>query len=182
MKKHQIFDWYNGLQPWARSVLIVGGSATLIYSVYSIIKSINAAKKEKEAQAELVQAVKDLSDLAAKGILPTYDTTQYTTWKDAIVSQFSGCDMSFPIAGSCTPSFLSNSGITVYNIITDLKNDADFAALQLAFGTQTITKPFYCGSDVPNVKLSGAISSQLTTGEIACINNLLQAKGITKRF
>jgi hypothetical protein len=179
--KTKLIEWYSPLPAWAKGVLIVGGSAVAVYTGYSIIKSVNNEKANRERMAKLNNFATDLNTLQANGIRPSYTQSQYQQWADSIISQFTGCDPSFPLPG-CWSGSMSNSGACVYNIVANFKNDADFMAMQIAFGTQTISKHFWCGGDIKNQTLTGAIHDQLTIGEIECINKLLKEKSITIKF
>jgi len=131
-----------------------------------------------------------LDILANQGITPSFQVSQYRTWVNAILQQFTGCDGSVAkCPGGWTGAIngtlsYSTSGKTVANIISTFKNDADFLSLQAAFEIRTYDD---CGvwpfnGSVKNVTLSGAINNELITCEIEGLNKILASKNITYKF
>lgn len=177
----KLIDWWQPLPAWAKGVVVVGGGAVVVYTGYSIVQSINAAKRKKEEEAKLKRFSDDLTNLNNSGIYQSYQQSQYEQWADVIQTQFTGCDFSTPGFG-CGLSGFSNSGRIVLNIVDAFKNDADFLALQTAFGTRDISKHWWCGGDMKAVTLSAAIVDQLSAGEIECLQTKLQSKNIKYRF
>lgn len=197
MSNGKLIDWYKGLPPWARGVMIVGGSAVVVYTGYEIIKGINDKKKQKLAEAEVLGTLDDLNDLGSKGIVPSYPQSQYEQWADGIQTTFTGCDPSRSnfvplifsptnIGDASTASHYSNSGAYVLNIVLGLHNDADFLALQAAWsgptGSRSISKHWWCGGDIDNATLTAAIADQLNTDERTALNTVLKSLGITYKL
>ena len=175
-----LFKYYAGLPKWGKATVIIGGAAVTIYAVYAVIKSYNNAANLAKSQQEVTGFVKDLNDLSAQGISPTYQQSQYQQWADSIAAQFAGCDASFALPGVLgMPLEFSNSGDVVNGIVLQLKNNADFLALQSAFGIRSISKHWWCGGDYNNVSLSAAITDQLSSIEINQLNANMAANGIT---
>jgi hypothetical protein len=41
--KVQLFSWYKDLPLWARGAVVVGGLGVAVYTVYSVVKAIEAS-------------------------------------------------------------------------------------------------------------------------------------------
>jgi len=69
----------------------------------------------------------------------------------------------------------------LYNVFTNLKNNADFALLMSAYGSREISSGAW--NPEPNFTgtLTGAITSECDATEKAKLNQILQSKGITSR-
>lgn len=189
VKQHaqKLYAYYKDLPPWAKGVIIVGSAAVVVYTTHAIVKGINDRKKKMDAQAQLVQYVKDLNDLIKQGVNPTYQESQYNIWADKIESQFAGCDPSLPtcpggITGIGGSLSYSDSGYVVKNIVLQLKNDADFLCLQAAFKTRTYDACGIWTGNVGPVTLSGAIVDELNECEVKGLNDLLASQQITYKF
>lgn len=184
-KKHgkALYQWYHELPAWAKGVMIIGSAGVAVYSVHAVIKSINDKKAKEKAQADVIGFVNDLNALAKNGVVPSFQQSQYQSWAAAIVQQFAGCD---PSTVQC-PDWLfdlnySDSGKVVANIIAQFANDADFLALQAAFGLRTYDACGIWNGDVTNVTLSGAINDELEICEVEGLNKVLAAKNINYKF
>lgn len=60
-----------------------------------------------------------------------------------------------------------------------LKNNLDYQALKKAFGTRKISSGYYFNETTGN--LSTLLRSELSSSDIAKINNILKSKGISER-
>ena len=183
MADNKVFQTYEGLPPWARGLVVVGG-LVLVYVVgNTVYKKLFPSQDLIDAQNRVKQASDDAKKLENNGVSATFADTQYNNFADAIAAAFSGCDSSSPWIPATTNYIgYSNSGTTVYNIIHQFNNDLDFLNLQTAFGTKTIVKSWVCGGDYTNVDLAGAVTNQLNSVEIKGINDELTKRGITYRF
>ncbi len=185
MSNTSLFTWFSSLPPWARGVLIVGGSGVLVYSGVTVVRAINSRAEAQKRQAEMVQYVNDLNALQKAGIHPSYQETQYRLWADAILTQFAGCDPQ-PVKGLFfndeDPGQYSGSGRVAFGIINSLHNDADFVALATAWGKRSYDACGWFMGDVTDVTINGAIVDELESSEVAGLNKLLAKKGIRYRF
>lgn len=180
--KDKAMEIYNGLPQYARAVVVIGGMLVgflAVKGVINVVQKIKDAKKAKDRQKEFD------ADLANTPTKPSFSQSQYTSWASSIQSAFTGCDYTsvggtIPIAGSIF--YWSDSGSALWNIINELKNDADFLMLNKTFGIRTISKSFVCGGDYENYDLTAAVTSQLNQKERNGINELLKKKGIQYRF
>lgn len=171
-----LYKWYSGLTPTGKTVLVIGSAVMVTIVGYAVVKSINNKVALAKSQQEISGFVSDLGSLNTQGIAPSFQQSQYQQWADSIQEAFSGCD------GSLNYQAYSDSGQVVANIITNFKNDADFLALQAAFGIRTISKHWWCGGDDSNVTLSAAVDDQLNTDEVAALNVTLVGLGVTYKF
>ncbi len=181
--KAALYQWYHELPAWAKGVMIVGSAGVVIFSVHSVIKSVKDKKAKEKAQADVIGFVNDLNDLAKNGILPSFQQSQYQVFAAAILQQFAGCNFSLP---QC-PDWLfdlaySSSGKVVANIISQFKNDADFLALQAAFGLKSYDACGIWNGDVKDVTLSGAVNDELVVCEVEGLNAILASKNINYKF
>jgi len=69
----------------------------------------------------------------------------------------------------------------LYNVFSNLKNNADFALLMSAYGSREVSSGAW--NPEPNFvgTLTGAITSECDATEKAKLNQILQSKGITNR-
>jgi hypothetical protein len=69
----------------------------------------------------------------------------------------------------------------IYGVFKNIKNDADFAMIQNAYGIREISSGAW--NPEPNFKgtLSGALTNELSASEKDVLNNILAQKKITYR-
>lgn len=160
---NKAFEAFNELPAWAKgtmAVVVVGGIALFTMDT---IKRIKADAKKGEANA----AKNELNKLAQKGILPTITESQamgYTKQLVAAADDF-GTDEA-----------------KMYNVFSNLKNDADVYLLISTFGVQEWkgTWSSYFSNEMGT--LSYLLSYELSSSEIAKINKTLADKGINYKF
>lgn len=177
----ELFQWTDSISPTWKGVIIFSLIGITTYATIEIIKGIKNAKNAAASKAEVDQFNSDLSALNSNGITQTYQQSSYDQWADSLAQIMTGKDLepSLCIAGNLIN--YSGDGSAIANIMSNLKNDADFLQLQIAFGTRTIDKG-WLETNYTNVTLSAAISAQLSTCEIATINGMLVTNGLTKQF
>ena len=167
-----INDAYNKFKrlpkPIKYATLAAGG-----LGIYAIINYFGRHSKPGETP-EAAQA--ELGQLASQGITPTFSEYQFKSWADSIRTQFNGCDLSFG-----TPWRLTESGQTIYDIVKQFKNDADFLMLITVYGVRMYDQ---CGPFTGNFKgnLYAAVKDELASDEIKTINSKLASNNITYRF
>jgi hypothetical protein len=158
------------------------GTAAVLYIVgSSIVKAINVAQAQASEKAKQAQLDGDINKLANQGITPTYDASQYNNWADGIQAALTGCDytMSATLIG-----ILTDAGTSVWNILNQLNNDADFLSLTKAYGSdRVIIKHWYCGyaNDVKG-GLDATLTQILNPQEISYINSQFAKKGLNSRL
>lgn len=183
----RIFDYYKSLPSWAQGVVVVGGLAAVYFAGRGIIKKIKSQADLLKERETLKSVSSDLKKLISQGIKKSYSDSQYKTWSDQIEKQFSGCDwdeglfkVNVPVIGGW-----SGSGAKMYNILSQQKNDADFLALQEAYG---IRKYDQCGPRIFGISgdfegsLPQAVADELQEEEITVINKMLTGKKINYQF
>ena len=191
MAQNKGLEIWNGLPPWAKGVVAVGGLAITYFVGRFIFTTIKSRIDTAAARGTQKEFQDDLRRLANKGIKPTYLESQYRGWADQIESQFEGCDTQQNIFDMSDPLFgwagtYSGSGKLLVSIVKNLKNDADFAALVGAYGVRTYDQ---CGN-IFGLNIAGRVSGNLFTaiideldqGERNGINKFLESKGITYRI
>lgn len=181
MAENKLLRVYEDLPSWARGIVIVGGIGIAYIvgtNIVKIVKSASAAANEKAKQAEIQN---DLNSLSNNGVVPTYTDSQYASWADSIQAALTGCDytMSASVFG-----ILTDTGTAVWDVLSNLKNDADFLKLSKAYGTtRVITKHFYCGyfDDVTG-SLTTVLTRILNPQELSKINERLRSNGLKSQI
>lgn len=181
MAESKLIRVYEDLPSWARGIVIVGGLAITYIIGTNIVKMVKAASASADNQAKQNQIQSDLNNLGNQGVLPTFDDSQYNAWADSIEGALQGCDYSVSVAAF---GILTNSGTAVWNVLSQLKNDADFLKLSKAYGSsRTLVKHFYCGyaNDVTG-SFSATLTRVLNPQELAKINQYLGDNGLKSRI
>jgi hypothetical protein len=101
------------------------------------------------------EAVGEIASLNANGIVRSYPDSQYTTFANKLYYAMKGI-------GTYTED--------IYSVMRKMKNDVDVIHLTTAFG------------DKDGYSLSEWLSDDLSSSEMAKVNDILSAKGITKSF
>jgi hypothetical protein len=180
-----IYKFYHESSNLGKTIIVIGGVAAGAIAWFAILNPLRKAIISKLDSAKQTKSINNFKDevknLEKDGVKQTFTDAQYKGWADDIESQFDGCDPSIPV-----PIFpgadLSYSGKKVYDIISQFKNDIDFAKLVTAFGVRTYDACGWFTGNVENVTLYGAVSDELTNDEIAILNDKLAEKKITYRF
>ena len=166
---------YEGLPGWARGVVVVGGLTVTYLAVTSILKSIKAKKLEQQSQSEINQAGAELNAQINSGKGPTIQRSQAEAMSNAIVIASNGC---------------GTDNKTIYAQFDKVNNQADILLLVDVFGLRKKERcPFtddpresFWSSSTPPMSLSAMINSEMSSTEIATLNNKLATKGITYKF
>jgi hypothetical protein len=186
--QNKIMEVWQGLPPWAKGVVAIGGIAIGYFGVTSFIGKLKADAALADARATQQNQEKELEDLQNQGVKPSFPTSQYKQWADELQNQFDGCDsggLRIPVDPRYFGGiFWSNSGAKIANILLQFKNDADFLALSTAWGasrTYDQCGPSWAtGSFTGN--LSQSVTDELDTREIIALNEYLATKKISYRF
>lgn len=178
---NELYKWTSNISPVWKGIIVFSLIGIVGYSGYEIWQGIKNSQTKAAAEAEIDQFNDDLNNLSTSGVSTNFQESQYASWADSIAQAMTGKDLSPSL---CMPWGLvsySGAGASIANIMSNLKNDADFLELQIKFGVRTIDKG-WLESNYTNVTLSAAITAQLSTCEIATINDLLKSNGVTKQF
>jgi hypothetical protein len=181
MADNKLLRVYEDLPSWARGIVIVGGLGIAYIVGTNIVKMVKSASAAADDAQKQNQINNDLNKLSKNGVEPSYDESQYQSWADSIQGALQGCDYSFSIVDF---GVLTSGGTYIWNILSQLNNDADFLSLSRAYGSnRTITKHWYCGygSDVTG-SLSATLTRILNPYEIGLINERLGKKGLKSRL
>ena len=163
------YTFYKDLPPWAKGVVIVGGSAVTYFAArgaYKLIKGkLDLAKMQKEGK----DAGNQVQLLAKAGIKPTITKAQAESFSNSLVQAFSNC---------------GTDEDAVYAIMRQLKNEADVYLLIATYGVRHYSG---CGwwnvfSSGQTVSLSAAISDELDVLEKTNVNSILNKNGIKFQF
>jgi hypothetical protein len=128
----------------------------LIYFIWKYFLSQPKPEKDKENKE-----IKEIEEL---------ETTQIATYSNSVYYDFAS---RIEEAGWD----LGTNESAIYSVFRKLMNDLDFLKLKNAFGTRTIRD-----WGIPRkYTLSSYLESELASGEIDVINNILRNKGIKNR-
>jgi hypothetical protein len=168
---NKVYDYYKELPSWAKGVVVIGVLGVTYIFASQIIRKIKENAKKSELEKSVNDAKNELNDLIKSGVKPTITKSQADAFADKIVKQFKGADL------------LLQSYPTIKDILSQLKNNADYLLLKQQFGLRTYTDAFnvFGWNKVENVTLEAAIQDELTTGSIDSLNKILASKGITYR-
>lgn len=158
---------FSGLPSWAKGVVaiaVVGGIGYLLYKTFSKVGDIKDDKGLREEKAGWEQEFDKLnSNPSTKA---TLSKSQLSSFANKIFTAMDG---------------YQTDEDAVINTFYNLKNDADFAGLQAAWGIREISSGRF--NPEPNFKgnLISAIASEMNTSERSKINTILMKKGIKYR-
>lgn len=161
----KFYDYYKGLPPIAKGIVVVGGLTAIYFAYRGISKQLKKNLETKDAQQSVKDAKEELKQVIDSGVKPSYSQSQYDSWAEKLVKQYKGADL------------LLESYPTTKNIFDQLKNNADYLMLKKAFGVRTYDDAFF--GQVKNVTLEAAIQDELATSSIKSLNSILEKKGIT---
>lgn len=171
MAEHKVYQYYQGLTPTTRGIIIIVGIGASLYIAYKVYKGIKIAKLNNASNLAAGQALGDTSYLSEHGINPSYVNSQYETWSGELVSAFNGCGTDFN---------------TVLNIFNNIQNEADLTKLISSYGTRKFNKCMswihFFGDSQWDQNLGAAMANKLSSNELNQINNILASKGIKYRF
>lgn len=179
--ENKLLKVYDGLPPWARGVVVVGGMTILYVVGNAVYKRIQRASSDAEEQEKLNRVKSELESKKKQGLVPSFSDVQFNNFADAAQNAFVNCRVDVIPCPTYIPFCWSNSGKEFYAIIKQMKNDVDFLKLQETFGIRTISKQFWCGGDI-RMNLPTLVKDQLNNQEIKTINNTLADNGITYRY
>jgi hypothetical protein len=119
---------FSGLPTWAKGVIAVAVTGTLVFVGYKIYTKTFKSDEEKEAEKRKENELKfqkKEEKKEQKKVYPTYKESEYLAYADTIFNTFNGCG-----AGAYPP---------VERALMAMKNDLDVAKLITAYGTRQRT-------------------------------------------
>lgn len=158
---------FEGLPTWAKGVIAVAGTGVVVIVGYLIYSSVSTRLKHAGDYKEQKDVKDDLKDLESQNIKPSFTDSQYSTWASKLFSAFDG---------------YQSDESAVYNVFSNMKNNADVLKLINAYGVREISSGKL--NPEPNFKgtLSGAITAELDAEEVRALNLLLANKKIGIKF
>lgn len=168
-----IKSYYDQAPPIGKTVMVVGGSALVLFAVYKLSKYFGDMATNKAGQA----AAGDLSKLASQGVYPTYADSTFENFASQLVQAMNGC---------------GTDENAIYQVYRQLRNDADLLRLTQIFGVRYYqpcewTSPVSYAIWQFNDKAYGGdlptwLGYDLSSGEIENINSILAQAGISIRY
>jgi hypothetical protein len=165
-----VYERYYERQPAPVKIIAVAGVGLLGYSIWRSIKR----QQDEKAANQLANIVEqELVGLAAEGVHPSFQDSQYESLSQAIVQAINGCGTDFD---------------AIKMVFSSLENAADIRKLIQIFGVRyytpcAITDPISYGIWIFNDKAFGGslatmLYYDLDTSEQKEINSIMSAKGI----
>ena len=158
---------YSNLDPRVRLGLQVVGLAVGIYIVYRLVKGANQFAQDQPFRTEEQQTANELQVL---------NQNLYTKQKLSDAQAKSYANKLFQAMNG-----LGTDEQQIYSVFYKLQNNADFLAIQNAFGTKTVNSGNYFISDVRGTMVT-CLSSELDIDETKKVNDILKAKKIKYRI
>jgi hypothetical protein len=160
-------ELFKNLPPWAKGAIAVTVTVGLVGGVYFTVKKIKDSIEDRNRRDESKAVEDELSKL-----------NNNSATKQKLVQS------SIESIANIIETSANGMGTDYWAISTQinrLKNDADFLALQKAFGTRTINSGVYL---VPDFKgnLSQVLRDEMSADEVLDLNKLLSKKGIKYRL
>jgi len=159
---------FKSLPSWAKGTVAVLMLGTIIVGGYFAIRGVKKG----------IQRIKDSSESkAVKDDLKDLNSSQ-TTKQTMSDSQANGFASRLYVAmdGNGTDTN------AIYDVLSNLKNDADVLALIKAFGTKKLHNSLLWEEVVYEGGLSGAMQDELSSSELRKANSILEGKSIKYRF
>jgi hypothetical protein len=159
---------YINASPLVRNTINVVIFAGVVYGSYKLIKYFGAGGKSDRAQRQEDNAWNQEIDKINQNpaTRQTISKAQSLSLANKIFAAIDG---------------VGTDEDAIMDAFRVLKNNADFAALNAAFGKRKVSSGVPFVSDVTG-NLSTVLGSELDTNEVAKINLLLQTKGIRYRI
>lgn len=180
--KAGMYEYYKELPGWAKGGIVIGGALVIGFTGYKIYKGVQGLVDKSNANKSLKDVAADIKNAQDSGLSASFSDSQYAGWASQLQAQFDGCDMSAIAYFTPASIDMSTSAQVLYNIVKGFGNNVDFLKLVNAWGIRTYDACGVWNGDVTNVNLYGAVSDELSSGEIEAINKLLATRNITYKF
>lgn len=158
---------YKNLDPRVRLGVQLVGFALGVYIVYRLVKGASRFQDDAPFRSEEQSTADELAKL---------NKNPYTRQK---ISESSAKSYANKIYQAM--SGLGTDEQQIYSVFYKLQNNADFLAVQNAFGTKTIDSGSYFVADVRGTMVT-CLSSELDIDETKKINDILKSKKISYRI
>lgn len=154
-----LYKYYQGMHPIAKGLIGIG----ITYVAY---RTLDKLLSDDPGDDEPEAAKTELQQLAAQGIFPTYSDTQFESFSQNILQAVNGW---------------GTDEDSIYLVMEAMNNKADILKLIMIFDVrewEDISVPF----QLKKGSLSIALHSDLNSGEINTVNEILRANGINYKF
>jgi hypothetical protein len=151
-------------------IVTVAGVGALGFVSYKVYQAIKTANENKAKKKEITDTENQIKNLASQGIKTSFNQSQLDTMANNIQVALGG---------------LKTDEASVFNILNQVKNEADLLELQKTFGVRTIKFPVsYMNYDAT---LGQAVSKEMPTSSmftksINDINEMFQKKKIKIQY
>lgn len=154
---------------WVSTIVVIG------LGVNGVVKKIKSLNAQKTIEQRLSQIEIDLNNLL-KSETPSFNDSAYHADAETMYKVLSKWDV-----GVIVPCFIMSMwGKQLQDILKSYTSNVDVLKLQSAYGVRTVPRPFILGGDISDADLVTTLRQKLSTGEITCINDDLQSRGILK--
>jgi hypothetical protein len=164
---NQVGNIYKNLDPRVRLGVQVVGFAVGIYIIYRLIKGVNTFQQDQQFQSEEQSTANELTQLNKNPYTRQKITeSQAKSYANKLYQAMNG---------------LGTDEQQIYSVFYKLQNNADYLAIQNAFGTKTISSGSYFIGDVRGTMVT-CLSSELDIDETKKVNDILRSKKIKFRI
>jgi hypothetical protein len=163
---------YMNLPPATRGLVTLVGVGVGLYIVYKIYKSVSGTLSGETTQAQ-ASSREDRNWASEADKLNQNPATKASITNAQALSYAA-------VLFACMDGYGTDEE-QIYGVFRNIKNDADFAMIQNAYGVREISSGSW--NPEPNFKgtLSGALTNELSASEKVALNNILAQKKITYR-
>jgi hypothetical protein len=168
------YDKYYEQQPGPVKVIVVAGLALLGYSIY---RGIKRRQEERDLLKAAQAANSELAQLANQGVHPTYNDSQFEAFSVAIDGAVAGC---------------GTDEEAIFSVFRAMKNEADIRKLISVFGVRYLTPCVYSDPVSYSIwlanhqaypgDLASFLATDLSSGDVQEINEILKSNGIEYQF
>jgi hypothetical protein len=141
-------------------LLLIGGAITVVYLITKARKKDGKSNPQGNVLTNPTNAPLEVSV-----VKPTLTDSKIRSNINRLVKAFSGN---------------GTDEEEVYNVFTDVQNDADFNNLLSQFGTRKIPGGFF--NDSYKGSLRGIVKNEMSVSEIKYLNSILEGNGVSKKF
>jgi len=163
---------YMNLPPATRGLITLVGVGVGLFVVYKIYKSVSGTLSGETTQAQ-AGSREDRNWASEADKLNQNPATKASITNAQALSYAN-------VLFACMDGYGTDED-QIYGVFKNIKNDADFAMIQNAYGVREISSGAW--NPEPNFKgtLSGALTNELSASEKDVLNNILAQKKITYR-
>jgi len=176
--KQNTVGLFSGLPMWAKGVIAIAVTGTLVFVGYKVYKKINVSEEDKEEkernEKESVEQKKEEKKIAKK-VTPSFRESEYIAYADTLFNLYNGCVVD-------TKTWLEEL-TKAADILMRMKNDLDVSKLITAYGTRQRTCAGFNikGKDSLMVTIKSALSTPIFSKMKKNINGNWANKFITYR-